>query len=1507
MTTIHLHDSFVLKSICFFFLAVFLLFPVTIHVTYRPDIQHSGNNSPDNSFHLKLSSLTVSNPISISGDSDFANQASSHSWLGDGSSSNPYIIQNLQIINNTNSSSGISISSVTKYFIIQNNYIEMTGLNANGISLSQTSNVGTITNNTFFNNTQYGVYLYYSHNTTVSNNSFSYNKQAGLHAFYANQTTIINNSFVDNEYNSNSNGIYLRASHYNLLKDNIISRNWYGIFASTGSTHNTFINNTFKDNINHILAQSATAFPFYYNNFSYNTFDNATTSNIYFSGQANHNIIAHNNFTNNADGIRFTSNPQNNSVYDNRFINNSYGVWGDLSNTKIYNNTFVNNGYGIDVIFSNYGKFYDNDLINNNYAIFISSSTNGTYTNNRLINNTYAFEVSSGKNNTLTNNYIYNNTDAFDLFSAYNNTLINNTVLNNSKGITFISSYNNSFYGNNFLHNTITISGGDASNKADNGLFGNFWLNYMSTAVDSNSDGIGDVPYTIGSMTDHFPLMIWNNINLPLEIVNANNDVSYNEGDPAFNITWRAIDESPATFTIFENGSVIKSNSWSSFETVFVTLSGLILGKYNFTIAYSDTDGNSKSDTVFVTVYDVTPPSIVGLSSFTYMEDTAGYTLSWNVTDNHPDRYYILKDGLNVQNGTWISNTNITISIDGLLKNTYTYKLFVNDTSNNVQSFTTTVIVYDGTPPNVTSSGNTTLEAGSTNQIINWNATDRYPAYYELYRDGVLITNNSWSSGINISGLIDTSTLGLYNYSIIVFDQSGNNMTDTIFITIVDTTNPLILTYPMTNISFYSGILGNNLSWTAYDLFPANYSILLNSSLYLHGTWTTNVTTNIDSLAIGFYNLTIVFTDTSGNRATQTIWITVLRDNIPPVIVQQPTNITYQDITTNNVVSWTAIDSIKVGNYSLYFDSVLMKTADWINNTAVPVNIDNFSVGLHNVTIVFRDAENNIITDTIWVTVFRDTKSPVIVNSPSNTSYLLGTTGHTVYWTAVDDLGSDYYTVYLNGSTFLTNSWINNTVITVSIDGFSLGLYNLTIVFNDTTGNKISDTIWITVFADTTSPIILQQPMNLSYVFGTTGNELSWTAIDDINPGNYSIYSNGTEVVITNWINNTAVTISIDGLSAGEYNYTIVFRDSFGNQVSNTVWITVFVPSTGPIITVKPSNMTYLMGTTGNNISWTVIDNIVSNIYSLYLNGTNIATNYWTNNTALTISIDGLAVGVYNFTIVFNDANSNTMSDTTWITVFADTTSPIILQQPSNVSYRLGTTGNNLSWTVIDDRGPANYSLSIDDVFLTTNSWQNNTIVVINVDGLSLGEHKIAISFNDTFGNVISDIVYVNVWKDTNPPIILKHPENIQYFEGQSINATSWIVIDDLGAGNYTLLKNGTIFKTGQWSNDTILNIPVDGLPISVYNLTMIFTDNSSNSVIFTFWVTVTLSPISTSQASTTTSTQPTTTPSQLVSTTPQQTSSPTSTNKTITQTTSLNVFFIIGSLFVLMIRRYRK
>ncbi|MHA1622895.1 MAG: hypothetical protein ACTSVO_12240, partial [Candidatus Heimdallarchaeaceae archaeon] len=105
---------------------------------------------------------------------------------------------------------------------------------------------------------------------------------------------------------------------------------------------------------------------------------------------------------------------------------------------------------------------------------------------------------------------------------------------------------------------------------------------------------------------------------------------------------------------------------------------------------------------------------------------------------------------------------------------------------------------------------------------------------------------------------------------------------------------------------------------------------------------------------------------------------------------------------------------------------------------------------------------------------------------------------------------------------------------------------------------------------DTTNPTI-NQPEDIAYDFGSLDNNITWTPTD-LHPNTYAIYLNGTELVSDDWTTGDEITISIDGLSVGAYNYTIVVTDLAGNSLTNTVIVTVlatiqeFSPITGLMI-----------------------------------------------------------------------------------------------------------------------------------------------------------------------------------------------------------------------------------------------------------------------------------------------------------------------------------------------------
>ncbi len=81
-------------------------------------------------------------------------------------------------------------------------------------------------------------------------------------------------------------------------------------------------------------------------------------------------------------------------------------------------------------------------------------------------------------------------------------------------------------------------------------------------------------------------------------------------------------------------------------------------------------------------------------------------------------------------------------------------------------------------------------------------------------------------------------------------------------------------------------------------------------------------------------------------------------------------------------------------------------------------------------------------------------------------------------------------------------------------------------------------------------------PLDVEYVENQVGNSISWSATDD-NPDLYSILLNGEEIETGTWISGSEITISIDGLDVGIYEYICTVYDTDGISASSSVSVTV--------------------------------------------------------------------------------------------------------------------------------------------------------------------------------------------------------------------------------------------------------------------------------------------------------------------------------------------------------------
>ena len=288
--------------------------------------------------------------ISIIGNDDFNRQ----NFTGNGTLSNPYLIQDLEIT--ANHTHLISIQDTTVHFVIKQNFLDgITGL-FNGINLVNVIN-GDINNN-IIGFTSYGIRLYNSDENLI----------------YENEV-----------HNNTLNGIYLINSENNFIGENVVYTNEHGI-SLTSSWSNDIDSNFVSDNRHQGIAIYNSSFLFVHNNtatnngwngiIETNSFNNTIMANfasfngydgIYSYSCNNSNFIINNIVNNSGNGL-FLQNVNGSTFNDNLIAGNlANGIFLKNSNfNQILFNVIMQNGAnGITIINSNFNYIHDNEIFEN--------------------------------------------------------------------------------------------------------------------------------------------------------------------------------------------------------------------------------------------------------------------------------------------------------------------------------------------------------------------------------------------------------------------------------------------------------------------------------------------------------------------------------------------------------------------------------------------------------------------------------------------------------------------------------------------------------------------------------------------------------------------------------------------------------------------------------------------------------------------------------------------------------------------------------------------------------------------------------------------------------------------------------------------------------------------------------------------------------------------------------------------------------------------------------------
>jgi poly(3-hydroxybutyrate) depolymerase len=232
------------------------------------------------------------------------------------------------------------------------------------------------------------------------------------------------------------------------------------------------------------------------------------------------------------------------------------------------------------------------------------------------------------------------------------------------------------------------------------------------------------------------------------------------------------------------NASIQGSNTASP------SLSGLLVGVYQYELTVTDNNGATDKDTVQITLSSVgNNPPIAEAGTNNTIQTTGIILNSFGTNDPDGTISSFLWEQLSGPNTAVFDYTiYATATASNLINGTYVFRLTVTDNLGAIASDTTVISVaipapVTNNPPNVNAGSNQSVNIGSLNVALNGFATDSDGSIVSY--DWIEITNSlpNFSASSN-STTVSITTPGVYQFQLRATDNSGNTKTDTVKINV---------------------------------------------------------------------------------------------------------------------------------------------------------------------------------------------------------------------------------------------------------------------------------------------------------------------------------------------------------------------------------------------------------------------------------------------------------------------------------------------------------------------------------------------------------------------------------------------------------------------------------------------------------------------------------------------------------------------------------------------------
>ncbi|MGA2279704.1 MAG: S8 family serine peptidase [Verrucomicrobiota bacterium] len=232
--------------------------------------------------------------------------------------------------------------------------------------------------------------------------------------------------------------------------------------------------------------------------------------------------------------------------------------------------------------------------------------------------------------------------------------------------------------------------------------------------------------------------------------------------------------------------------------------------------------------------------------------------------------------------------------------------------------------------------------------------------------DGANLGAEDTVSPYSVSWVTTGSSNGSHTLSAVARDAAGNRATNNITVTVNnDTTPPSVTMTAPTNGAQVTGTItvtataSDNISVVGVQFLLDGVNLGAEDTVAPYSvSWATTNSSN------GSHALAAIARDAAGNRATNSVTVTVMNDRTPPTVsISSPTN--NARIGGVFTISATATDNVAVAGVQFRLDGANLGAEDTSSPYSIAWNTTTNLVGSHSISAVARDVNGNSSTSSV--------------------------------------------------------------------------------------------------------------------------------------------------------------------------------------------------------------------------------------------------------------------------------------------------------------------------------------------------------------------------------------------------------------------------------------------------------------------------------------------------------------------------------------------------------------